>query len=301
MRIGVAATPAAALPTLEWLFESAHEIALVISQPDRPSGRGRPLVSSDVSQWALNRKIPLIRPHSPEDLHGYIDDLDCVLTIGYGVLLPESILRVPLHGFLNLHFSILPAYRGAAPVQRAIERGERATGVTVFALDKGMDTGAIYSHAHLVIEPTWSSLELMNALALLGPHVVEEALVAVEKGIQPRPQVGAASMAPKISKTEAKIDWSFHSEVNLARIRGFFPKPCAWSQFNGMVLKIFQAQLFEASLKPGEISVIDGNLVVGCADSSAIALLRVLPGGSKEMSGIEWSRGLHLHGGERFD
>ncbi len=301
MRIGVAATPAVALPTLDWLFESAHEIALVISQPDRPAGRGRPLVSSDVSQWALDRKIPLIRPHSPEELLGYIEDLDCVLTIGYGVLLPESILLLPRHGFLNLHFSILPAYRGAAPVQRALERGESATGVTVFALDKGMDTGAIYSQAHLSIEPIWRSSELMNALALLGPNVVEAALVAIEQGIKPTPQMGATSIAPKISKTEARIDWSLSSEVTLARIRGFFPKPCAWSQFNAVVLKVIQAQIFNAALRPGEISVIDGNLVVGCADSSAIALLRVLPGGRKEMSGIEWSRGLHLHGGEHFD
>ena len=301
MRIGVAATPAAALPTLEWLYGSIHEIALVISRPDRASGRGRPLASSHVSRWALDRKIPLLRPHSPDELRGHIEDLDCVLTIGYGVLLPESILRVPLHGFLNLHFSILPSYRGAAPVQRAIERGESATGVTVFALDKGMDTGAIYSHAHLDIEPTWRSLELMNALALLGPQVVEEALIAVEKDIKPTPQVGAASMAPKISKAEAKIDWSLNSEIILARIRGFFPKPCAWSQFNGVMFKLIQAQIFDAALRPGELSVIGGNLVVGCGDSSAIALLRVLPAGKKEMSGIEWSRGLHVHGGEHCD
>lgn len=301
MRIGVAATPAVALPTLDWLFESIHEIALVISQPDRPAGRGRRIVSSDVSRWALNQKIPLLRPHSSEELRGYIEDLDCVLTIGYGVLLPEAIIKLPRHGFLNLHFSLLPAYRGAAPVQRAIERGESATGVTVFALDKGMDTGAIYSHAPLPINPKWRALELMNALALLGPQVVDEALRAIENRIQPAPQIGTPSIAPKISKAEAKIDWNLHSEKILDQIRGFFPRPCAWSHFRGVVMKFSAAERMDAALSPGEICVIDGNLIVGCADSSALALLRVLQGGKKEMSGVEWSRGANLQGGERFD
>ena len=127
MRIGVAATPDVAIPTLNWLFESQHEIALVISQPDRPSGRGRELTPSPVTLWAQDRGIELLRPNSPSELIGAIESLDLVLTIGYGVLLPEAILSLPRYGFINLHFSLIPAYRGAAPAQRAIENGESVT------------------------------------------------------------------------------------------------------------------------------------------------------------------------------
>ena len=300
MRIAVAGTPGVAIPTLNWLCESAHEIALVISQPDRPAGRGRTVKSSPVSQWALDNGFPLIRPESPQELDGAINDLDLVLTIGYGQLLPENVLKLPRYGFINLHFSLLPAYRGAAPAQRAIENGDGESGVTVFALDKGMDTGAIYSSARIKIQPTWRSSDLLQVLAEMGPSVVALALDAIENGLAPVPQNGISSYAPKISKEEAKIDWDQNADVILRRIRAFFPHPVAWSDFHGGVFKVIAASLSDLTLAPGEIQVIENEVVVGCAQGSAIVLNRVISAGKKEMAGMDWARGARLSAGAHF-
>ena len=182
MRIGVAATPDAAIPVLEWLLTSHHELAFIISQPDRPAGRGREVLSTSVSHWALAHGIPLMQPEKSQELIGVIDALDLVVTVGYGVLLPEHILMLPRYGFINLHFSLLPKYRGAAPAQRAIENGESVTGVTVFALDRGMDTGPIYRTKEITIDPQWRTQELLIFLSELGPEVVEGALIDIEAG-----------------------------------------------------------------------------------------------------------------------
>ena len=298
MRIGVAATPEVAIPTMEWLLHSGHELCLVISQPDRAAGRGLELKASPVSQWAIGIGIPLLRPETPAELVGAVSEVDLVLTIGYGVLLPQEILDLPRYGFINLHFSLLPSYRGAAPVQRAIEHGESLTGVTVFKLDKGMDTGPIYSSATLEIAPEWRTSELMAALSTRGPQVVAEALTSIEELKAPTPQAGASSLAPKISKNEAKILWSADARTTLNRIRAFFPAPVAWCLFRGDSFKITSAQASEAKLKPGEIAVIDGDVVVGCSDATAICLLKVIPAGKKEMDAKDWARGARLSNGE---
>ena len=145
MRIAVAATPAVALPTLNALLDSEHVLAFIITQPDRPAGRGLQLHESDVSQWAAANAIQTFKPETSEELVTLLADIDVLLTIGYGILLPSEVISAPTHGSLNLHFSLLPRWRGAAPVQRAIEAGDSLSGVTVFALDEGMDTGPIYS------------------------------------------------------------------------------------------------------------------------------------------------------------
>lgn len=300
MRIGVAATPDVAIPTLNWLLSSEHEIALVISQPDRPAGRGRELKPSPVTLWAQDKGIELLRPHSSSELIGVIDNLDIVLTIGYGVLLPEPILALPRYGFINLHFSLLPAYRGAAPVQRAIENGESVTGVTVFSLDKGMDTGPIYTTTEQAIERDWRSLELLQALAELGPKAVNEALLAIEGGVKPHPQNGLGTLAPKISKEDARIDWSLSSELLSRKIRAFYPAPCAWSVWEENSFKITRAATHAADLAVGEIAVIDGEVLVGCGQATALCLTSVIPAGKKEMSAIEWARGARLMQGAHF-
>ena len=300
MRIGVAATPDVALPTLNWLLTSSHEIVLIISQPDRAAGRGQEIRSSPVSTWANDHEIALIQPVSPDELVGVIEDLDCIVTIGYGVLLPESILKLPLYGFINLHFSILPAYRGAAPVQRAIENGEVVTGVSVFALDKGMDTGPVYCSATISIDPTWRTEELINELALISPAVVEMALKAISQGEIPTPQIGESSLAPKISKEEAKIDWNERADIVLRRIRAFYPAPIAWCTWKGESFRITKATSHLAILPPGEISIIDGCVVIGCGEDSAISALSVIPSGKKEMPAIDWVRGARLEIGSHF-
>jgi methionyl-tRNA formyltransferase len=300
VRIGVAATPDVAIPTLNWLLQSDHEIALIITQPDRPAGRGQVLQQTVVADWAQGHQIPVIKPESSQELRGTIDDLDLVLTIGYGVLLPESILSLPQHGFLNLHFSLLPAYRGAAPAQRALQNGDLVTGVTVFQLDKGMDTGPIFVQQSINIDPSWRSFELLQHLSLLGPDVVQKSFDMIQNGESSKNQEGLATNAPKISKSEAKIDFTQDSVKIANAIRAFTFEPGAWTLWKGESFKICATKVSNGpSGKPGQISFIDKSVFVSTG-SGSLELLRVIPSGKKEMDAIDWARGVRLTGGEIF-
>jgi methionyl-tRNA formyltransferase len=300
VRIGVAATPDVAIPTLNWLLQSDHEIALIITQPDRPSGRGQILQQTAVAEWAHNHQIPVVKPESSQELVGKVEHLDLVLTIGYGVLLPESILSLPKKGFLNLHFSLLPAYRGAAPAQRALHNGEVTTGVTVFQLDKGMDTGPIFAQKSITIDPSWRSFELLKELANLGPDVVKRSFEMIESGKSSRAQAGNSTNAPKISKAEAKIDFTQDSALIVNAIRAFTYEPGAWTLWKGESFKICATGVSNTSSgTPGQILVIDKSVFVSTG-SGAIELLKVIPAGKKEMDAIDWARGARLTGGEIF-
>lgn len=300
MRIGVAATPDVAIPTLDWLLQSEHTIALVITQPDKPAGRGRQVRQTDVGDWAQQNNIDLLKPEKSSDLIGKIENLDLILTIGYGVLLPEQILTLPKYGFLNLHFSILPAYRGAAPAQRALLNGETITGVTVFKLDIGMDTGPIYSQQSVSIEPTWRSFELLRELSQLGPSAVSEAFELIENGIEPTAQAGIASIAPKITKIEAKIDFKLNAASIVNAIRAFTYEPGAWTTWKGEPFKVTAAVVStQSGCKPGEILNKNDSLYVGASDT-CVEILTVIPAGKKEMKASDWVRGARLIGGEYF-
>ena len=300
MRIGVAATPEVAIPTLNWLLQSEHSIELIITQPDRPAGRGRLLQQSVVADWADANQITVLKPEGSQELLGKIEHLDIVLTIGYGVLLPLNILTLPKFGFLNLHFSLLPAYRGAAPAQRALLNGETQTGVTVFQLDKGMDTGPIYTQESIEIEPSWRSFELLQHLADLGPGAVQKSFEMIKNQESPKVQEGAASIAAKIDKAEARLD--FTNEVNKVSnsVRAFTYEPGAWTLWKGEPFKICSTRISSTSKGAvGEVSVIDKSVFVTCANGS-LEILRVVPAGKKEMDAIEWARGARLIGGEVF-
>ena len=300
MRIGVAATPDVAIPTLNWLLQSEHEIGLIITQPDRPAGRGQVLQQTAVSDWAQGHQIPVVKPGSSQELVGTIEDLDLVLTIGYGVLLPENILSLPKHGFLNLHFSLLPAYRGAAPAQRALHNGETITGVTVFQLDKGMDTGPIFVQQLIHIDPSWRSFELLKHLSDLGPKVAEKSFEMIENGVSSRNQEGSPTNAPKISKSEAKIDFTLDSTMIANAIRAFTYEPGAWTLWKGESFKICATKdSSNPTGAPGQIAVIDKSVLVSTG-SGSLELLRVIPAGKKEMDAIDWARGARLTGGEIF-
>ena len=301
MRIGVAATPDVAIPTLDWLISSEHQVVLVITQPDKPAGRGRAVKQSVVGEWASSRGIPVVKPITSDDLIGSIEDLDCVVTIGYGVLLPQHILDLPKHGFINLHFSLLPAYRGAAPAQRALQNGETSTGVSVFQLEKGMDTGPIYSQRTVAIDPKWRTVELLQALAQEGSAAVRDALTMISIGESPSVQQGEASLAPKITKQDAFLTFSTDAKSLVNAIRAFTYEPGAWCSWKDEPFKITSAVVVEnKEIPPAEI-VFDGQKVfVGCAMSSCIELLMVVPAGKKEMSAADWARGARLQGGENF-
>ena len=302
MLLGVAATPEVALPTLEWLLRSEHTLDLVITQPDKPSGRGRNMKQTAVADWATSKAIPIVKPSSSQELAGIVDHLDCIITIGYGVLLPQPILDLPKHGFLNLHFSLLPSYRGAAPAQRALQNGESVTGVSVFKLDKGMDTGPIYTQSSVAIDTSWRSYELLIALAQAGPSAVEAALSMIESGQSPMPQTGPSTLAPKISKQEAKLDFSQDSRTLVNSIRAFTYEPGAWCIWKGEPFKITSALSQQnSSVGPGIINVEGQRIIVGAGNNSYIELLTVIPAGKKEMKASDWARGARLIGGESFD
>ncbi|CAB4635885.1 unannotated protein [freshwater metagenome] len=301
MRIAVAATPGVAIPTLDWLLSSEHQLDLIITQPDRPSGRGQKTTESAVSVWAREKKIEVIKPDASSELLPVAAKFDLIVTIGYGVILPDNLLNLPLYGFLNLHFSLLPAYRGAAPVQRALENGESESGVTVFKLDKGLDTGPIYSQATLAIEPTWRSFELLQELSELGVAVIKEAINKIELGVEPLPQIGPTSYAAKISKIEAKIDFDLPAHTVLRRIKAFTYEPGAWTVFNQEPFKISDAKEIDHSQgSPGEVYIFDQKVIVSCGSSTSLELLKVTPSGKREMSAIDWSRGARLEQGACF-
>jgi len=300
MRLGVAATPEVALPTLNWIKTSGHTLVRVISQPDKPTGRGQEMNSSPVSQWAKLNSTELVNPTTVGDIDKALLDLDLLITIGYGRILPGATLSIPKFGCINLHFSLLPKYRGAAPVQRAIQAGETESGVTVFALDPGMDTGPIYSSITVPIPPTMRSYELLEQLSVVGVEAVKDALIAIESGVAPVPQTGEASMAAKINREEAKLDWNSTAHALINKIRAYYPQPQAWTIFRGQPLKISLAKIFESDLmlQPGELRVVGNECCIGTNDA-VLVLQRLTPAGKKEISALDWSRGACFESSER--
>ena len=298
MRIAVAASPTAAIPTLNALLDSPHQLVRVISQPDKPAGRGKVLTPTPVSKWALENGVELLRPEDTAQISTALEGCECVVTIGYGVLLPVEILEIPPYGFLNLHFSILPRWRGAAPVQRAIEAGDSVTGVTVFQLDEGMDTGPIYTIHRFALDSDITSDELLIELGELGVEAVMEALMKITNGERPTAQKNdGATKAKKLTREEALIDWNQSAEKVSAKIRAFTSNPGAWTQFRGNALKIATPTISEHTLNPGEISLINKKVFIGTA-TSALQIEQITPPGNQVMTATAWANGARLAVGE---
>lgn len=296
----MAATPDVAIPTLDWLLASEHQLVSVITQPDRPAGRGRSLKESVISEWARKHDVPCLKPESVAETASLLEGSDVLLTIGYGVLLPENLLSIPIHGCLNLHFSLLPRWRGAAPVQRAIEAGDSVSGVTVFQLDPGMDTGPIYSVKRFALDSDITSDELFTELGALGVEAVEDSLNAIKAGIRPEPQKNdGASRAMKISKEECEIDWELGAQLISQKIRAFTSLPGAWTKFRGEVIKIDSVSLTDETLEPGQIRVINKQLLVGTG-TKAISIGFLIPAGKSRIDAKSWLNGARLSDGEIF-
>ena len=294
MRIAVAATPEVAIPTLDALLASRHQLVCVITKPDAPAGRGRALQATTVADWAERNNVTLYKPESSELIGELTADLDLVVTIGFGLLLPLEILEKPRYGFINLHFSLLPRWRGAAPVQRAIEAGDSVTGVTVFQLDAGMDTGPIYTSAQIPLSVSTTADQLFQSLAILGVEPVLQTLELVERGERPTAQENAgASRAYKLSKEEGRIDWSLSAEVINRKVNAFNPAPGAWSNFRGQVIKIDKVRFSDQIALAGQLKVVEKSIYIGTA-TSALELLEVTPSGKAKMTAASWANGARL-------
>lgn len=302
MRIAVAATPSVALPTLNWLRESSHSLDLIITRPDKQAGRGRKMRQSVVGDWANEFGIELAKPKHPSEMVNAIANFDLLIAIGYGVILPREVLITPKFGWINLHFSLLPKYRGAAPAQRALQNGELVTGATVFALNEGMDTGPIYAQSELGIDASWRAVELLENLAQLGPALIEQSIELIKSGVKPTEQSGPFSLAPKVTKAEAKIDWSQSSEVILNKARAFSLEPGPWTTWRSEPFGILRAQgsEFISATKPGTICVRGGRAYISAGQGCEIEILSVLPSGKREMSASTWINGARIQAGDFF-
>jgi methionyl-tRNA formyltransferase len=301
MRIAVAASPKVAIATLEAINASNHELVRVFSLPDRPAGRGRVMEATPVSQWAEANDVELFRPEKATELLALIEDIDCVVTIGYGLLIPEDVLAIPRYGFLNIHFSILPRWRGAAPVQRAIEAGDSVSGITVFKLDKGMDTGPYYVMSRFALDSDITSDELLEELGELAPVSLMEALELIQSGNKPKPQSETeATRAYKLTREEGQVDFRQSAEIVSAKIRAFTSNPGAWITFRGSVMKITIDSITELQLTPGEFRNVDGKLLLGTG-TKAISIATVTPAGKSSLPASSWLNGARLVDGERCE
>jgi len=301
VQIAVAATPEVALPTLEALLASGHDLVAVITQPDRPAGRGLTLKESPVAIWAKDRGITVRKPVDQAELKIAVTDIDLVITIGFGVIIKEEILNLPKHGFINLHFSLLPKWQGAAPVQRAIEAGDQTTGVTVFKLDKGMDTGPIYRQKEIAMPDEATTSSLLQDLAIIGAPVVLDAIIAIESDEIPlvQSEIGR-SRAEKLSKDEGRIDWQLPSKKIERKIRAFYPAPGAWTTFRDEALKIESANARESKAgQPGQI-LLQGRELFVCTSEGSLQIFSVKPAGKASMPAMEWVNGARLEPEARF-
>ena len=294
MRIAVAATPEVAIPTLEALRLSSHELAFVITRADAPAGRGRELQASPVAQWAQQNDVEVKKPDTAAEIGELVIGLDLVITIGYGFILPENILTIPKYGFINLHFSLLPRWRGAAPVQRAIEAGDNVTGITVFKLDKGMDTGPIYLSAEVPLTRDCNSAELFEILANMATKPVLESLQLIAAGQPPKAQIeSGASRANKLSKEEGRIAWNTPAITIERKVNAFNPNPGAWSNFRGQNLKIDKVRATEEVLPIGQMDLINKSVLVGTS-TNALELIEVTPAGKARLSATAWANGARI-------
>jgi methionyl-tRNA formyltransferase len=312
MRVVYLGTPAAAVPPLEALLDSTHEVVAVVTRPDRPRDRrGGPPQPSPVKQAVLAAGVPVLEPPSGRDpelpARLAATGADIGVACAFGYLLPDAVLAAFPRGIINLHFSLLPAYRGAAPVQRALLDGVEATGVTTFQIDAGMDTGPMLLAAEVAVDPREDAGALTARLAEVGARLIVETLDALEASqLQPRPQPEAgASLAPKVTGEEARLDFSWPAARLADAVRAFTPAPGAWTTHRGRRLKVTRATPAEGSgepspedgrpgLEPGRLALgPGGRLLVGAADQP-LELLEVQPEGRRAMSGAEFARGARL-------
>jgi methionyl-tRNA formyltransferase len=304
MRVVFAGTPEVALPSLDAIAHSPHELVGVITRPDAPAGRGRKLTPSPVGQRAEELGVPVLKPDHPRDPE-FQDQLttlspDCCPVVAYGALLPQSALDIPAHGWINLHFSVLPAWRGAAPVQHSIWAGDEVTGATTFRIVKAMDAGPTFGVMTEAIRPTDTAGDLLARLAEGGAGLLLATLDGIELGqleAREQPEDGL-SLAPKITVEDAQIDWSEPAVAVDRRIRACTPAPGAWTLLDGERMKLgpVRPDPEAESLPAGQVAVSKNAVHVGTA-TTPVLLGEVKAFGKKQMAAADWARGVRLEPG----
>jgi methionyl-tRNA formyltransferase len=302
-----AGTPAPAVPSLEALLSSRHEVVAVLTRPDARAGRGRGLSRSPVAERADAAGIPVLQPRSPREPE-FVEQLaelevDCAPVVAYGALVPQAALDVPKRGWVNLHFSLLPAWRGAAPVQHAIMAGDEVTGASTFLLEAGLDTGPVYGTITEPIGPRETAGDLLARLAVTGARLLVATLDGIEAGTlvpEPQPAEGI-SLAPRIETADAQVDWSLPPHVVDRRVRGVTPAPGAWTTWRGERLRLGPVlpQPSVNHLPAGQVEVSRDGVLVG-THGGAVRLTDVQPAGKRMVAAEDWARGARPGPGERM-
>ncbi|NEC14282.1 methionyl-tRNA formyltransferase [Streptomyces sp. SID8014] len=308
MRLVFAGTPEVAVPALDALIASErHEVVAVVTRPDAPAGRGRRLVASPVAERAQEAGIEVLKPNRPRD-EEFLNRLreigpDCCPVVAYGALLPKAALDIPARGWVNLHFSLLPAWRGAAPVQHAILAGDGITGASTFLIEEGLDSGPVYGTVTEEVRSTDTSGDLLTRLAFAGSGLLAATMDGIEDGtLQAVPQpADGVSLAPKLTVEDAQVDWAAPALRVDRVVRGCTPAPGAWTVFRGERLKLVAVRPLpgEEDLAPGDLAVGKNHVHAGTG-SHAVELLWVQPQGKKPMRAADWARGVRIAPGERL-
>ena len=304
MRVAIASSSLVSTEAIESLVQWPQvEIVSIISNPDKSSGRGLKLSENSLAQWASSKGLNVDKPGSQLELIDSLkrDKIELLITIAYGHILSLEVLGIPKYGCINLHFSILPKYRGAAPVQWTLLNGDTNTGVTVFNLDKGMDTGPILRQQIIDVDKDDSTNSLLKKLSLLSGPLLKESIIGIGNGEKGTPQSNAgASLAPKISKENGRINWSSSASQIYNQYRALFENPGVYTQLSGERVRINKLMKTNQLLKgEGDCFLQDARLLVATKDF-AIELLSVTPEGRKEMSGIDFYNGLKSKTGITF-
>jgi len=309
MRLVFCGTPQFAVPSLEKLAATGFDVRLVVTQPDRPQGRGMELKAPPVKQTALKLGLAVIQPEKirkNEEFQKLLVEIapEAIIVVGYGRIIPPWMLQLPPHGNINVHASLLPKYRGAAPIQWAIARGEAITGVTTMRLNEGLDTGDILLQHETPILPEDTAVTLAPRLAALGADLLTETLHGLKQGTIPAiPQNHSeATLAPILKKEDGLVDFQRTAGDIRNRLRGFQPWPGAYTQFRGKNLKIISAQPAQESwdVAPGELKTSGDRLMVGCGAGTALELMQIQLAGKKAFSAREFINGYRIAEGERL-
>lgn len=306
MKVAFAGTPEFAAAALEAILAAGFDVPLVLTQPDRPAGRGMQLQPSPVKRVALAAGIPVHQPEklrTPEQQAPLADvQADVLVVAAYGIILPQAVLDLPRHGCLNIHASLLPRWRGAAPIHRAIQAGDAETGITIMQMDAGLDTGPMLLSRAEAIHADDTTGSLHDRLALLGAEMIVEALRALPGGLTATPQpADGVTYAAKIGKAEASIDWS-RPAVELERaIRAFNPFPGAVATLQQTPVKLWRARAIDAAGTPGEVLLAEGAGVIVACGEGALCITELQKPGGKRLPAADFLRGMPIAAGSRFD